>query len=110
MRADPPAAPIVGASYIVATGATAEWAGHDGTIAAFTLGGWRFVPPVDGLTVLVKSTGETLRYANGSWSRVLAARQAAITDVSGGTTVDVESRAAISAILGSLRAHGLIAP
>ena len=109
-RADPPAAPVVGASYIVASGATAEWTGHDGAIAAFTLGGWRFVPPTDGLCVLVKSNGETLRFANGVWSRVLAAPQAAIPDVAGGTTVDSESRAAISAILGALRAHGLIAP
>ena len=66
------------------------------------------VPPTDGLCVLVKSTGATLRYANGNWVRILAAPQAAISDVAGGTTVDAESRAAISAILGALRAHGLI--
>ena len=107
-RADPPTTPVVGTTYIVANGATAGWAGHDGAIAAFTAGGWRMVPPTDGLCVLVKSTGETLRYANGNWSRILAAPQAAISDVAGGTAVDAESRAAISAILGALRAHGLI--
>lgn len=107
-QADPPTAPVVGASYIVASGATGVWAGQDDAIAAFTPGGWRMVPPTDGLCVLVKSTGETLRYANGGWSILLAAPQPAISNVVGGTTVDAESRAAISAILGALRAHGLI--
>jgi len=51
-----------------------------------------------------------VRYSNGGWSLVLAAPQAAISDVAGGATVDAESRAAISAILGALRAHNLIAP
>jgi len=108
-RADPPTTAIVGASYIVANGATGEWASHDGAIAAYTPGGWRIIPPIDGLCVLVKSTRETLRFAGGSWLRVLAAPQAAISDAAGGTTVDAESRVAISAILGVLRAHGLIA-
>ena len=69
-----------------------------------------FARSVDGLCVLVKSSGETLRYASGGWSILLAAAQPAISDVAGGTTVDVESRAAVSVILGALRAHGLIAP
>ena len=109
-RVDPPTVPTVGASYIVASGATGAWAGHDDAIAAFTPGGWRIIAPIDGLCVLVKSTGETLRYANGGWSIMLAAPQPAISNVVAGTTVDGESRAAISAILGALRAHGLIAP
>jgi hypothetical protein len=108
--ADPPTAPVVGTSFIVASGATGVWAGQDGAIAAFTQGGWRIIPPTDGLCVMVRSTSETLRYSNGGWSLVLAAPQAAISDVAGGATVDAESRAAISAILGALRAHNLIAP
>ena len=109
-RADPPSSPTVGASYIVASGATGAWAGQDDAIAAFTPGGWRIIAPVDGLCVLVKSTGQTLRYDNGGWSILLAGPQPAISNVVGGTTVDPESREAISAILGALRAHGLIAP
>jgi hypothetical protein len=68
-----------------------------------------FAGSYDGLSVLVKSSGQTVRYANGGWSIVLAAPQPAISNVAGGTTVDSESRAAISAILAALRAHGLIA-
>ena len=109
-QVDPPATPVAGTSYIVADHATGEWSGQDGAVAAFTSGGWRYVAPTDGLTVLEKSSGTTLRYRNGAWEHVLGARQSAIPDVAGGTTADAESRAAISAILGTLRAHGLIAP
>ena len=107
-RASPPATPTLGTSYIVADQASGEWSGHDGAIAAFTLGGWRYVAPTDGLTVLEQSTGSTLRYRSGAWEQVLGAPQPAIPDVMGGTTADSESRAAIAAILSALRAHGLI--
>jgi hypothetical protein len=108
-RTDPPATPVVGTSYLVASNAVGEWVGHDGALAAFTLGGWRFVAPIDGLAVFEKATGTTLRYRSGAWEQVLGSRQAAIPDVTGGMTMDAESRAAISAILSALRAHGLIA-
>lgn len=108
-RADPPATPLVGTSYIVADQATDEWSGHDGALAAFTPGGWRYVAATAGLTVLEKSTGSMLRYRGGEWEQILGARQPTIPDVTGGSTMDVESRATISAILGALRAHGLIA-
>ena len=108
-RTDPPATPVVGTSYLVASQAVGEWVGHDGALAAFTPGGWRYVAPTDGLTVLEKATGTTLRYRSGAWEQVLGSRQAGIPDAAGGTVADAESRAAISAILSALRAHGLIA-
>ena len=67
-----------------------------------------FARSTDGLTVLEKSTGSTLRYRSGAWEQVLGAPQPAIPDATGGTTADSESRAAIAAILSALRAHGLI--
>jgi len=108
-RSDPPATPAVGTSFIIADQATGEWAGHDGALAAFTPGGWRYVAATAGLTVLEKSTGSLLRYRGGVWEQILGARQPSIADVTGGSTMDVESRATISAILSALRAHGLIA-
>lgn len=101
-RTDPPATPVVGTSYLVASNAVGEWAGHDGALAAFTPGGWRHVAPTDGLIVLEKASGTTLRYRSGAWEQVLGSRQAAIPDATGGMTVDAESRAAISAILSAL--------
>jgi hypothetical protein len=41
---------------------------------------------------------------------VVGAWGAAIAAPAGGTTIDVEGRAAISAILAALRSHGMIAP
>lgn len=41
--------------------------------------------------------------------KVVGARQAAIASPSGGATVDSQSRAAISAIISAMQAHGLIA-
>lgn len=43
--ATPPASPVVGAAYIVGTGATGEWAAKDGQVAVWTLAGWRFIVP-----------------------------------------------------------------
>jgi hypothetical protein len=108
-RADPPATPVIGTTYIIADHAMGEWAGHDRALAAFTPGGWRYVAATDGLAVLEKSTGSMLRYRAGVWEQILGAPQPSIPDVTGGSTMDVESRATISAILGALRAHGLIA-
>ena len=107
-RTDPPPSPVIGTSYVIADRASGEWSGHDGALAAFTPGGWRYVAPTDGLTVLEKATGATLRYRNGTWEQVLGTRQPPIANVAGGSIVDVESRATIAAVLDALRAHGLI--
>ena len=39
----PPASPAEGARYIVAAGATGNWADHDAAIATFEDGAWRFL-------------------------------------------------------------------
>ena len=65
----------------------------------------------------------TARFNGGGWvageevcahlviggDRVVGPRQAAIATPSGGGVIDTEVRAAISAILAAMRAHGLIA-
>lgn len=107
----PPSSPAVGAAYIVASGATGEWAAKADTLAAWTSGGWRHVTPFEGLTVVDRSTGLQRRYLSGAWqSGVVGHQQAAIGNPTGGTTTDAQARTAITAILGALRAHGLIAP
>lgn len=121
--ASPPASPIAGACYLVATGATGAWAGHEGDLAGYSDGGWRFVAPIEGAHVLDRSSGQTVIWRSGAWeSGIIRAqelringltlvrdRQAPIPDPSGGTTVDAQSRAAIASILAILRTHGLIA-
>ena len=119
----PPGSPAVGSSYVVGSAPTGAWAGHALALAGYTEGGWRFIGPVSGLTVLDKASGEFATYAAGAWERghvraaklsvggnqVVGARLAAVADPAGGATVDAEARAAIVAILARLRSHGLIA-
>lgn len=121
--AAPPANPPAGACYLVADGATGAWAGRDGSLAAFTEGGWRFVAPVEGAQVLDRSSGQSAVYGNGSWETgivraqevridgltILRDRQPAIADPAEGSIVDSQCRAAVATILATLRSHGLIA-
>ena len=113
----------VGACYLVAEGATGAWAGQDGAIAAFSDGGWRFVAPVEGMQLLDRASGQMVVRRNGSWESgivraqevringltVVRERQAAVPDPAGGSVIDAQCRAAVAAILATLRTHGLIA-
>ncbi|AMK22460.1 MULTISPECIES: DUF2793 domain-containing protein [unclassified Sphingobium] len=118
----PPASPAVGACWIVTAGASGAWEGQDGALACWTDGGWRFAAPRVGLSLWVVDRGHVMQHDGVDWhdsgvrgdgfyiggARVVGAQAAAITDPSGGATVDAEARSALAAILGALRAHGLI--
>jgi hypothetical protein len=103
--ATPPMSPELGSCYLVAGSPNGAWAGNAQCLAAFTSGGWRFVAPVDGMEVYVRSTGTRAAYHSGAWEL----SGGPIASPSGGTTVDAEARAAIEEILSALRQHGLIA-
>lgn len=117
-----PAAPLPGQCWIVGAGATGVWSGHDQAIACWTEGGWRFVPSQAGMRVWSLADGQEARRTESQWVvgrldatmlliggvQVVGARQPGIANVSGGGSPDVEVRAAVSAILHVLRAHGLI--
>jgi hypothetical protein len=121
-RPDPPGAPGIGDCYIVAVSATGVWAGKSQSVAAFTNGGWRFIAPVEGMSVFVKANGNWATYRMGAWElgtlrgssvviggqQVVGARLTAIASATGGTTVDSQARTAIDQILAALRQHGLI--
>ena len=123
-RQAPPASPVIGQTYVVANVATGLWAGHDGEIAGFGEGGWRFVAAVDGMSVIDRSSGEILLRRGGIWEpgvvrarevrvngqKVVGARQGVIAAPAGGSTIDAEGRTAIAAMLMAMRAHGLIEP
>jgi hypothetical protein len=123
-RVSPPASPALGSCYIIAAGATGAWSGKQDNLACFTAGGWRFVGPLPGMTAYVRSTSVWAVYRSSAWElgvlrgsalnvggqQVVGARGAAIPSPTGGSVVDTEGRAAISAILAALRSHGLIAP
>ena len=119
----PPASPAVGACYVLGASPIGAWAGHGQALAGYTSGGLRFIAPVDGLTALVKASGQFAVYRGGGWeigqikgvsltvggNQVVGPQLAAVADAAGGTVIDTEARAAIAAILDRLRQHGLIA-
>ena len=109
--AAPPALPAAGQSWLVPAGASGDWANRSGNIATWTDGGWRYLSPPNGATVFVKAGRERLRRLDGLWETEAptAVPQAAVPDPTGGSTVDAEARAALSALLHRLRQMGLIA-
>jgi hypothetical protein len=120
----PPASPVDGQCFIVGPAPTGAWAGHQGAIAGYAAGGWRFVAPVAGMQARVKSSGQTASFDGSAWAvgtvvgakvelagvQVIGARLAAVANPSGGPNIDPEARTAIVAILDRMRQHGLIAP
>jgi hypothetical protein len=118
----PPAAPAVGSAWIVGTAPTGGWVGQARAIAGWTASGWRFLAPREGMTAWSIADGQAARFGAGAWTLgvlagskvsiggvdVVGPRRAAIPDPTGGTVADVQSRAAIGAILAALRGHGLI--
>ena len=121
----PPTTPVLGAFYRVAsTGTSGAFVGHEGALAGWSTGGWRFVVPVEGMRLTDRVSGVELAYRGGAWTsgsmrtsevlvggvKVIGARSGAIVDPAGGSTVDVQVRAAVAQVLAALRTHGLIAP
>jgi hypothetical protein len=121
--AAPPPSPTVGACYIVGVAASGAWAGQDGAIATYSDGGWRFVAAIEGAQVLDNASGQILVRRSGAWEAgvvraqevringqtVVRERQPAVSDPAGGTVIDGQCRAAVVAVLATLRTHGLIA-
>ena len=117
----PPVAPVPGQSWIVATGAGGAWSGKTPAIACWTAGGWRFVQPVEGMLVWNRAAEVWMRWTGSDWSegtlpaaalliggqQVVGPRLAQVPSPSGGTTIDVEARAAIAALIATLKSHGL---
>jgi len=78
--------------------------------------------PVAGQALWLADRQMTVRYDGATWvegevhgerlvlagQQVVGARQGAIADPAGGTTVDGQARQALSALLLACRAHGLI--
>lgn len=119
----PPGDPGPGQCWLVGPAPTGAWSGQAHALAGWTGGGWRFVAPVPGMTVRLDSAAGFARWDGAGWragtlvgtslalagQQVVGARRPAIADPAGGATTDTEARAAVVAILGALRDHGLIA-
>lgn len=117
----PPANPFEEQSWIVGKSPTGIWAGKEDYLVQWTRNGWLFVPPFEGLSVWAVTGGRGWRFSAGRWTdameaasiriagkQVVGAQQPPIALPQGGTNSDSEARAAISMVINSLRAHGLI--
>jgi hypothetical protein len=119
----PPGSSMPGQCWIVGTAPSGDWDGQALAIAARTDDGWRFVAPRAGMTLWSLADSVFAMFDGAAWVLgmlparhlviggvpVVGAQQPAIADPTGGTAPDTPARAAISAILDALKAHGLIA-
>jgi len=66
-RTAPPAWPSEGDRYLVGAGATGAFAGQDGGIALFDLGGWRFFTPRPGWIAYVEAEDLPVVFDGDAW-------------------------------------------
>ena len=119
---EPPTAPAEGECWVVANGASGDWAGHDAMLAMWSEGGWRFLAPAPGTMAWNKAASLPWLWDGAQWRegtllcaglvvngvQVVGPRQPGIASPSGGTIIDEEARAAINALTAALMSHGLI--
>lgn len=72
-HATPPGAPLAGDRYLVAAGASGEWAGQAGAIALYDGAGWRFLAPRAGWRAYAIAEGRALGFDGTRWTDALAA-------------------------------------
>jgi hypothetical protein len=122
-RDEPPSSPSSGQCYLIGNSPVGDWSGHPSHVAMFGEAGWRFVSPVAGMSLLVKSSGTFATYGSAGWEvgtlrasrvivdgeQVIGPRAEQIAAPAGGSTVDAEARLTLEQILSALRLHGLIA-
>jgi len=65
--ATPPSSPNEGDRYLIASGATDDWSGHDGDITWYENGAWYFIPKKEGMFVYVKDEDKLYYYNGSSW-------------------------------------------
>lgn len=64
----PPGSPTNGACYIVASGATGDWAGEDGHIAQYQATAWVFYTPAEGWRVYIKDENLPYYFNGSAWA------------------------------------------
>ena len=118
----PPAVPIVPGCWIVGNAAAGGWAGQSGKLAVLDAAGWSFVVPRDGCLAFIRDEGVFAWYATGTWRSdawpvhallvggrtLLGATPGVVASPVGGSVIDVEARASLVALVGALRAMGLV--
>ena len=102
-QAAPPSAATESECYRVKAPATGAWAGREDRIAVSIAGDWHFIEPVQGMAIYDRTADNLLVFRSG-WKSAQTP-----TLPTGGSVVDVEARAAIGALIQSLKGVGLLA-
>lgn len=97
----PPSSPADGEAWLVGSEPSGDWSGRAGAIAARQAGQWLFIAPRAGFRVWDRSTRQERFYDEG-WQSIMLPLEPI-----GGSTVDVEARAAIGDLISALRAAGV---
>jgi hypothetical protein len=87
----PPASPADGDRYIVASGATGDWAGWDLNVALWTDGAWLRLPPRTGWRVWVEDEGLLLAFDGAGWIGTTPAALQNMALLGLGTTADASN-------------------
>ncbi len=98
----PPAIAIESDCFRVKAPAAGAWAGREDQVAVFIAGDWHFIVPAHGMTLYDRAADNMLVFRSG-WKLAQAP-----TLPTGGTIVDTEARAAIGALIQSLKALGIL--
>lgn len=69
--AAPPASPNEGDRYIVGAGASGEWTGKDGQVAAFVSAAWAFHAPQPGWTTYLADEQGLVTWTGSTWTPVV---------------------------------------
>ena len=118
----PPTSPFPGVRYVVPAGATGAWGGEADKIASWDGSVWKFDAPATGMLCWVEDEAVFGVHANGAWAfdflpvgglriggaDLFGAARDDVANPAGGTVIDVEARAALSALLTYLRAQGVL--
>ncbi len=89
----PPTSPAEGATYFVGTGASGDWLGQDGHLAAFFSGGWEFIAPQNGWRIWDKARAALFVIQSGALAPILRA----VETLGINTHADAYNRLSVSA-------------
>lgn len=117
----PPVAAAAGEIQIVPPGGESDWGQPAGSLMQWQGAGWQVQAPRDGQLALLQDEAVLLVHNQG-WQAlfpvsglliggrsVLAATPVSVAPPTGGTTVDMEARAVLSALLSTLVQQGILA-
>lgn len=116
-----PSSPALGQCWIVGGTPAGAWAGQAGKIGGWTSGGWRFLAPFEGMQVWSVADSVMVRREGMNWVmgtvtasvvkvagiQVVGSQRPRVLAPFGGSTVDMQARAVIAALIAGLESHGL---